>query len=65
MREAEIAALSRDYETQQLSYRGLLQKKDESQMAANLDKRQIGDSQDSRSGAHAGTAASPDRPRLY
>ena len=66
LREAELAALSRDYETQQLSYRGLLQKKDESQMAANLEKRQIGEQFKILDPARMPEQpASPDRPRLY
>ena len=43
LREAELTALTRDYETFQSSYRSLLQKKEESQMSANLEKRQIGE----------------------
>ena len=43
IREAELAALARDYETMQQTYRSLLQKKEESQIAANLEKRQIGE----------------------
>jgi polysaccharide chain length determinant protein (PEP-CTERM system associated) len=66
VREAELAALSRDYETQQLTYRGLLQKKEESQMAANLEKRQIGEQFKILDPARMPERpASPDRPRLY
>jgi polysaccharide chain length determinant protein (PEP-CTERM system associated) len=66
IREAELAALSRDYETQQLTYRGLLQKKEESQMAANLEKRQIGEQFKILDPARMPEKpASPDRPRLY
>jgi uncharacterized protein involved in exopolysaccharide biosynthesis len=41
-REAELAALTRDYDTLQDTYRGLLAKKQESEIAANLERRQIG-----------------------
>jgi polysaccharide chain length determinant protein (PEP-CTERM system associated) len=40
-REAELAALTRDYDTLQQTYRGLLTKKQESQIAANLERQQI------------------------
>jgi polysaccharide chain length determinant protein (PEP-CTERM system associated) len=41
-REAEIAALTRDYDTLQQTYRGLLAKKQEAETAADLERRQIG-----------------------
>jgi len=41
-REAELAALTRDYDTLQQTYRGLLTKKQESQIAASLERQQIG-----------------------
>jgi polysaccharide chain length determinant protein (PEP-CTERM system associated) len=41
-REAELAELSRDYETLQNLYRSMLAKKEESKIAANLERRQIG-----------------------
>ena len=66
VREAELAALARDYETQQQTYRGLLQKKEESQIAANLEKRQIGEQFKILDPARMPERpASPDRPRLY
>ncbi|HUQ87462.1 MAG TPA: GNVR domain-containing protein [Vicinamibacterales bacterium] len=66
VREAELAALARDYETQQQSYRGLLQKKEESQISANLEKRQIGEQFKVLDPARMPEKpASPDRPRLY
>ncbi|MBY0496920.1 MAG: hypothetical protein K2Y23_22145 [Cyanobacteria bacterium] len=66
VREAELAALSRDYETQQQTYSGLLQKKEESQIAANLEKRQIGEQFKILDPARMPERpASPDRPRLY
>ena len=40
-REAELAALTRDYDTLQQAYRALLTKKQESQIAANLERRQV------------------------
>ena len=40
-REAELAALTRDYDTLQQSYRALLTKKQESQIAANLERQQV------------------------
>ena len=41
-REAELTALTRDYDTLQQNYRGLLTKKQESSIAANLERQQIG-----------------------
>jgi polysaccharide chain length determinant protein (PEP-CTERM system associated) len=40
-REAELAALTRDYDTLQQTYRALLTKKQESQIAANLERQQV------------------------
>jgi polysaccharide chain length determinant protein (PEP-CTERM system associated) len=66
VREAELASLLRDYETQQETYRGLLQKKEESQISANLEKRQIGEQFKVLDPARLPEKpASPDRPRLY
>jgi polysaccharide chain length determinant protein (PEP-CTERM system associated) len=66
VREAELAALMRDYETLQATYRSLLQKKEESQIAANLEKRQIGEQFKILDPARMPEKpASPDRPRLY
>jgi len=66
VREAELAALTRDYETQQQTYRGLLQKKEESQISANLEKRQIGEQFKVLDPARLPEKpASPDRQRLY
>lgn len=65
-REAELAALTRDYDTLQQSYRGLLQKKEESQISANLERRQIGEQFKILDPARVPERpASPDRPRLY
>jgi polysaccharide chain length determinant protein (PEP-CTERM system associated) len=66
IREAEMTALTRDYETLEQSYRNLLQKKEESQMSANLEKRQIGEQFKILDPARMPEKpASPDRPRLY
>jgi len=66
VREAELAALTRDYETLQQSYRSLLQKKEESQISANLERRQIGEQFKILDPARMPEKpASPDRPRLY
>ena len=66
VREAELAALTRDYETLQQSYRSLLQKKEESQISANLEKRQIGEQFKILDPARMPEKpASPDRARLY
>lgn len=42
-REAELAELTRDYDTLQQTYRALLVKKQESQISFNLERRQIGE----------------------
>jgi polysaccharide chain length determinant protein (PEP-CTERM system associated) len=41
MREAELAVLTRDYDTLQQAYRALLAKKQDSQIAANLERQQV------------------------
>jgi polysaccharide chain length determinant protein (PEP-CTERM system associated) len=65
-REAELAALTRDYETLQQTYRGLLTKKEESQISANLERRQIGEQFKVLDPARMPERpASPDRPGLY
>ena len=65
-REAELAAITRDYDTLQQSYRSLLQKKEESQISANLERRQIGEQFKILDPARMPERpASPDRPRLY
>jgi protein tyrosine kinase modulator len=43
VREAELTELTRDYDTIQQIYRGLLAKREDSKMAANLEQRQIGE----------------------
>ena len=66
VREAELAALTRDYETLQGTYRSLLQKRAESQISANLEKRQIGEQFRVLDPARLPERpVSPDRPRLY
>jgi polysaccharide chain length determinant protein (PEP-CTERM system associated) len=66
VRESELAALTRDYETFQQTYRSLLQKKEESQISANLEKRQIGEQFKILDPARMPEKPiSPDRPRLY
>ena len=66
VRESELAALTRDYETLQQTYRSLLQKKEESQISANLEKRQIGEQFKILDPARMPEKPiSPDRPRLY
>ena len=42
-RETELVALTRDYNTLQESYKGLLEKQEDSKLAANLERRQIGE----------------------
>jgi uncharacterized protein involved in exopolysaccharide biosynthesis len=66
VREAELIALTRDYDTLQQTYRNLLQKKEESQISANLESRQIGEQFKILDPARIPERpASPDRPRLY
>jgi len=66
LREAEITALTRDYQILQESYRSLLQKKEESQMSANLEKRQIGEQFKILDPARMPEKpVSPNRPLLY
>ena len=66
VRETEMAALTRDYETLQQSYRTLLQKKEESEISANLEKRQIGETFRILDPARLPEKpVSPDRPQLY
>ena len=42
-RESELASLKRDYETLQKMYTDLLSKREQSKVAANLERRQIGE----------------------
>jgi polysaccharide chain length determinant protein (PEP-CTERM system associated) len=66
VRETELASLMRDYETLQAQYRGLLQKKEESEISANLEKRQIGEQFKILDPARLPEKPiSPNRPILY
>jgi polysaccharide chain length determinant protein (PEP-CTERM system associated) len=66
VREAELSALMRDYETLETTYRSLLQKKGDSEISANLEKRQIGEQFKILDPARMPEKPiSPDRPRLY
>jgi uncharacterized protein involved in exopolysaccharide biosynthesis len=42
-RQSELIELTRDYETFQTSYKSLLAKKEDSNVSANLERRQIGE----------------------
>lgn len=65
-RESELAELTRDYGTLQQNYQSLLAKKQESQIAANLERRQIGEQFKIIDPARLPEKPySPDRPRLY
>jgi polysaccharide chain length determinant protein (PEP-CTERM system associated) len=65
-REAELSDLTRDYDTFQQNYRSLLVKKQESQVAANLERRQIGEQFKTLDAARLPEKpSSPDRPKLY
>src|SRR5262249_26009515 len=65
-RESELIELTRDYSTLQGMYQGLLAKKQESQISANLERRQIGEQfrvlDPARLPARPFT---PNRPRYY
>ena len=66
LREAELTALMRDYETLQQNYRSLLAKKEESQVSANLESRQIGEQFKIVDPARVPERPiSPNRPLLY
>jgi polysaccharide chain length determinant protein (PEP-CTERM system associated) len=65
-RESELTALTRDYSTLQQNYQTLLGKKQESQIAANLERRQIGEQFKILDPARLPEKPySPDRPKLY
>jgi polysaccharide chain length determinant protein (PEP-CTERM system associated) len=64
-RESELTALTRDYSTLQKTYADLLSKKEESQIAANLERRQIGEQFKILDPARVPEKpASPNRPML-
>jgi len=64
-REAELTELTRDYATFQSQYTSLLVKKNDSRIAANLERRQIGEQFRMLDQAKpAERPLSPDRPRI-
>lgn len=64
-RETELTTLMRDYDTLRETYRGLLTKKEETQMAAELERRQVGETMKIVEPARTpGRPFSPDRPRI-
>jgi len=64
-RESEMTELTRDYQTLQEMYKSLLSKKEESTIAANLERRQIGEQFKLLDPARvAQRPYSPNRPRL-
>ena len=64
-RESEMTELTRDYQTLQDMYKSLLSKKEESSIAANLERRQIGEQFKLLDPARvAEKPYSPNRPRL-
>jgi polysaccharide chain length determinant protein (PEP-CTERM system associated) len=66
LREAELTALTRDYDTLQQAYRGLLSRKQESQIAANLERQQVDAQFKVLDPARLPERpSSPDRARLY
>jgi len=65
-RESQLAELTRDYATLQDMYKGLLAKKQESQISANLERRQIGEQFKILDPARLPEKpSSPNRPRFY
>jgi hypothetical protein len=65
-RESELADLTRDYGTLQSAYQSLRAKKQDSQLAANLERRQIGEQFRILDAAHLPARPfSPNRPRFY
>ena len=65
-REAELVGLTRDYDTLQKSYAALLAKSQDSQIAANLERRQIGEQFKILDAARLPEKPiSPNRPLLY
>jgi uncharacterized protein involved in exopolysaccharide biosynthesis len=66
LRESELTDLTRDYQTLQENYRGLLSKKEEARVAADLEHAQIGEQFKILDAARMPLQpSSPDRPRLY
>jgi polysaccharide chain length determinant protein (PEP-CTERM system associated) len=65
-RESELVQLNRDYNTMNEVYQKLLAKKQDSEVAANLERRQIGEQFRVIDPARLpATAFSPNRPRLH
>jgi polysaccharide chain length determinant protein (PEP-CTERM system associated) len=65
-RESELVELMRDYDTLQTSYKSLLTKKEEAQVAANLERHQIGEQFKILDPARVPERPfSPNRPLLY
>jgi uncharacterized protein involved in exopolysaccharide biosynthesis len=65
-RENELTELTRDYGTLRSTYTGLLQRRLDAQIAANLERRQIGETFKLVDSARLPTKPfSPNRPRLY
>jgi polysaccharide chain length determinant protein (PEP-CTERM system associated) len=65
-RQSELADLMRDYSTYQANYQSLLAKQQQSQLAANLERRQIGEQFRVLDPARLPVRPfSPDRPRYY
>lgn len=65
-RESEMTDLTRDYSTYQTNYRNLLSKKQDSQLSANLERRQMGDQFRIIDPARLPARPfSPNRPQLY
>jgi uncharacterized protein involved in exopolysaccharide biosynthesis len=65
-RDSELAELMRDYSTLQDSYASLLAKRQDSEIAANLERRQIGEQFRVLDPARVPERpSSPNRPRLY
>jgi uncharacterized protein involved in exopolysaccharide biosynthesis len=65
-RETELTELSRDYGTLRTSYTNLLQRRLDAQVAANLERRQIGETFKLVDSARLPTKPfSPNRPRIY
>lgn len=65
-RESELVSLTRDYDTLRERYQSLLSKREDARIAANLERRQIGEQFKVIDAARLPERpVSPDRPRLY
>ncbi len=66
IRESQLAELTRDYETLEHAYTNLLARKDDAQVSANLERRQLGDPFKVLDPARMPEAPiSPNRPLFY